>query len=129
MYVKNYNDWNNKKIKINQQETLHQCHDGQVWIMSLGVNIGSEIDGKGEIFARPVLVIKRCNMDTFIGVPLTKTKKNSKWYISCTVDSKVGSVNISQIRLFDQKRLLRLIEKINEEDFLKIKKAVRDIFE
>jgi mRNA interferase MazF len=97
-------------------------------MISIGINIGNEIDGKGDIFSRPVLVIRRCNRDTFIGVPLTKTDKGLPWYVSCDIDNKNGACNISQIRLFDQKRLLRLVKKIEDEDFNVIKQAIRDIF-
>lgn len=125
---KDFDSWNKKKQKINLEGLTRQCHDGEVWVVAVGVNVGKEIDGKGEIFARPVLVLKRCNQDTFIGVALTKTQRESKWYIPLVIDNISGSVNISQIRLFDQRRLLRLIEKIKPDDFKKIKIVARDLF-
>jgi mRNA interferase MazF len=127
---KDFDTWNHRKTFINNGITTKQCHAGQVWITSVGVNIGAEIDGKNNNFSRPVLVLKRCNRDTFIGVPLTKTLKlSNNWYISCNLQGISGSINLSQIRLFDQKRLMRLVESFSKEELDRILKLVRSIFE
>jgi mRNA interferase MazF len=127
-YYKDFNKWNTKKEKVNMLTASRQCHAGEIWITAIGVNIGNEIDGKGYAFARPILVLKRCNTNTFIGVPLTKTVKNLEWYVPCKVENTDGSINLSQIRLFDQKRLLRLIHTVNKNEFEYIKLRVRQIF-
>jgi mRNA-degrading endonuclease toxin of MazEF toxin-antitoxin module len=128
-YTKDFNRWNQKKQEIDVYDHGRQCHEGQIWVMSFGVNIGREIDGKDHDFVRPVLVVKRINRDTFIGVPLTKTRKDSQWYVPCVVDSKEGSINISQVRLFDQKRLLRFIQNVDSDVFITIKEKLRSLFE
>ena len=48
--------------------------------MRMGLNIGYEQDGKGEDFLRPVLILKKFNKRVFLGIPLTKIKKDSHFY-------------------------------------------------
>lgn len=119
--------WSGRKKLLNSTKLLQQCHDREVWITSVGVNIGNEIFGKGEYFSRPVLVLKRCNTDTFIGVPLTKTTKSSSWYVPLFFNNMHGSVNLSQIRLFDQKRLLRLVGRVDSTVFREVRLRMSNI--
>ena len=125
---KNFDKWNQRKKKLNNWDNKRQCHEGEVWVVSIGVNVGCEIDGKNNNFSRLVLVVKRCNKDTFIGVPLTKTKVASRWYIPSKIQNIEGSVNLSQIKLFDQKRLLRLVEKVDAKYLEDVLKSIREIF-
>lgn len=58
-----------------------------------------------------------------------KTRKDSQWYVPCVVDNKEGSINISQVRLFDQKRLLRFIQNVDNDVFIATKEKLRSLFE
>ncbi|MDI9312720.1 MAG: type II toxin-antitoxin system PemK/MazF family toxin [Limnohabitans sp.] len=96
--------------------------------MSVGVNIGHEQDGKNESFERPVLVIRKFNSDSFIGVPLsTAIKENNPFYFDFIYKGERISVILSQIRLFSAKRLLRYMYKVPRGGFIKIQDELRKV--
>ncbi len=95
----------------------------------MGVNIGIESDGKGEEFSRPVAIIKGFNKKSFLGVTLTGTKKEGKFYFYLgKVVDREASANLSQIKLFDTNRLVRKMVTLDEGTFndliAKIKKTL-----
>ena len=68
--------WNDKKYSIHTQEKFIQFKERDILFISVGLNIGYEQFGKGSDFLRPVLVYKKFNKRTFLGIPLsTKIKK------------------------------------------------------
>lgn len=71
---KDFDSWNNLKKNINNRDLIYTS-EREVWFCSVGLNVGSEQDGKNENYERPVLVIKKVTLNTFIGVPLTSNKK------------------------------------------------------
>jgi len=116
---KDFDTWNNHKKKINDRSPIY-VSEREIWFCSVGINVGSEQDGKHENFERPVLVIKKVTNNTFIGVPLTSNKKKGTWYIP--IESTESSAIISQIKLFDTRRLARKLKNMitpKEFEFLK----------
>lgn len=69
--MKDFNHWNKKKIQIDGFVEFQHPKEGEVWWCSIGVNIGSEVYGKGADYTRPVLVINAEGSESFIGIPLT----------------------------------------------------------
>jgi mRNA interferase MazF len=82
-YVKDFDAWAVVKKKVHaiqgtveEQEVVLRA--GEVRWAHIGVNIGSEIDGKGDAFTRPVLVMHVVGHTVALVVPLTsKIKKNA----------------------------------------------------
>lgn len=75
-----------------------------------------------------MLILKKFNKNIFIGVPLTTQNKQSPFYVQIEFRAKLQSVMISQIRLWDKKRLTTRLGKVSQGDFKKIKKAVQALF-
>ena len=119
----NFDEWNELKKKINIKKSIY-VSERDVWFCSVGLNIGSEQSGKHELFERPVLVIKKVTNNTFIGVPLTSNKKKGSWYIE--IKSTQSSAIISQVKLFDTKRLARKIKVISVEEFEIIRDGLKN---
>jgi mRNA-degrading endonuclease toxin of MazEF toxin-antitoxin module len=120
---KNFDGWNELKKKINTRNPIY-VSERDIWFCSVGLNVGSEQSGKNELFERPVLVIKKVTMNTFIGVPLTSNKKKGSWYVE--IESTGSSAIISQIKLFDTRRLARKIGVVPVEEFEVIKNKLKD---
>jgi mRNA interferase MazF len=100
----------------------------EVWWCALGVNIGSEEDGTGINFDRPVLILKKLSPDTCLVVPLTTSKHEHKLRpLVGSVDGKIARALLTQVRVVDTKRLLRKIDTINKDTFSEIRKKVRAI--
>ena len=115
---KDFDKWNNLKKEIDSRNPIY-VSERDIWFCSVGLNVGSEQSGKHELFERPVLVIKKITANTFIGVPLTSNKKKGSWYVE--IESTDSSAIISQIKLFDTRRLARKIKVISTKEFEIIK--------
>jgi mRNA-degrading endonuclease toxin of MazEF toxin-antitoxin module len=84
----------------------------------MGTNIGNEVNGTGDQYDRPVLVIRPFNAQTFFGVALSGRRKSGPYYFPLGVISEREAIaNLSQVRLYDTKRLLRKIETLDEVIF------------
>lgn len=106
--MKDFYNWNEKKIKIDKNKKYKHPKAGEVWWCSVGVNIGTEIYGKGIDYSRPVIVINADMGESFLGIPLTSKIKNGKY--SCIVriaEGRLSTAQVSQIRSFDKRRLLK----------------------
>ena len=125
--IEDFNKWNEIKKEKDEQNNKKYFYDRDIWFLNLGKNIGFEQDGKGNEFLRPVLIYKKFSRRLFLGMPLTKTKKEEKFYFNLKIENKETSIILSQIRLFDSKRLKYKLTKISEKDFEKIKKQFTDL--
>ena len=76
--MKDFNRWNELKKKIDIKNDLPDNFpkEGEVWISSVGLNIGYEQNGSEDNFSRPVLIVKKFNNHMFWAVSLS-TKQNS----------------------------------------------------
>lgn len=119
---KDFDKWNNLKKNINNDKPRY-VSEREIWFCSVGLNVGSEQDGKNEKFERPVLVIKKISINTFIGVPLTSNKKKGSWYLP--LESTNSSAIITQIKLFDTRRLIRKIKLISIDEFNLVKEGIK----
>lgn len=127
---KDFKNWLTAKEKIHAQKDEKEINfrEREIWWCRLGVNVGSEQDGKGTDFSRPVLVIKKFNKYMFWAIPLSAIVKNSNFYEECvTSDGKKRGAIISQLRVISAKRLMNRVGWVNECSFYNIKKAIKDI--
>lgn len=119
--MKKFDDWNSRKKQIASQVNEKQFHERDMLFISMGKNIGFEQDGKGDDFLRPVVVYKKFSKDVFLGIPLTHTDKDSKFYCTFTFHGEVSVAILSQIRLFDAKRISYGVGRISDSDYNLIK--------
>lgn len=127
---KEFDRWNEKKKWVHDKTNIPYFKDGEVWWIYLGVNVGIETDGKGEEFVRPVLILKKYNHYSFLAIPLSTSNTINKYKISIgTINQKQATINISQMRNIDSRRLTKKICKLNKTIFEEIKtKASQVIF-
>lgn len=132
MMKKDYQKWQPQKVEIHNEKVRPFFHLREVWFCSLGENVGFEQDGVGEKFLRPVLILRKFNNEVFWALPLTRTEKTGKYYFRIsfvaedgTVDNRPSVVILSQIRLVDAKRLQYKVGDVKEDEFQKIKEALR----
>jgi mRNA interferase MazF len=57
--MKKFNEWNEVKKEIDTREKSIIFKERDVFWVSIGENIGYEQNGKGEIFSRPVVIVKK----------------------------------------------------------------------
>lgn len=118
-YIKNFDEWNKRKKNISSQKPKDSLYvkEREVWWISVGVNVGSEIDGKNELFERPVLIFRKVGREQFYGLPLTSKDKKGPFYRSVHYGNSTGNVCLSQLKVFSAKRLIRKIDVVSVVEF------------
>ena len=125
--MKDFINWHKLKNIIEKKEKRLNFQIRDVLFCSIGENVGFEQDGRGEEFLRPVVVIKKFNKEIFFGVPLTKTNKKGKYYFGFNLNNKISVAILSQVRLFDAKRIKYKIGMISEKNFNDLKEKIRQL--
>ena len=129
MYIKDFDSWNLKKQGIEKRVKKLYVKEREVWWCMLGVNVGQEIDGKHQIFERPVLIIKVISRETFFVLPLTTKGKEDRDHRMIKTKKMVSFVKLSQARVVSSKRLSRKVDTVPDELFKEIKKAFIEYIE
>ncbi|MCQ4188380.1 type II toxin-antitoxin system PemK/MazF family toxin [Methylocystis suflitae] len=126
---KDFDRWNGIKKNVHRREEPILFHEREIWWCALGANVGSEQDGVGDSFERPVLVIANFNNNVLWALPLTRTFKPNRFY--CQLDDDEGgqsAVVLSQLRLISSKRLVRKIRTLDERQFEAAVRALKRLF-
>lgn len=111
------------KNNIDKRETSKIFYkEREIWWVSLGVNIGTEMDGKNDSFERPVLVLKKINKNQFFAAPLTTRSNKGRLYFKISSEEMIRFICLSQVRVMSSKRLLRKVEIVDINLFKKIVK-------
>jgi mRNA-degrading endonuclease toxin of MazEF toxin-antitoxin module len=116
--------WIKKKIRIHVDKRNIYFREGQVWWVSFGKNIGSEINGHKDEFSRPALILKKYGSLCFVVPITTKIKEPPVWYqVSISGGNKERAVNITQGRTISSKRFLRKDCTITQDelDYIRLK--------
>ncbi len=116
-------DWFRVTILLHFKKSKALFKEGEIWWCHVGMNIGVEIYGKGPKFTRPVLILKKFNADSFLGIPLTSRNKVSDWYVPAIYAEHKDSAALNQARVFDAKRLLTRMGSLSDEGFHVIKQS------
>jgi mRNA interferase MazF len=126
---KDFSGWHKLKTKLQEQSVTNDFffNPRDVWLCSLGVNLGAEEDGKNEKYERPILIIKKFNNDIFLALPLTSKIKNNRFYHQFEYKGEANSVILSQIRLLDKKRLFRKAFIFPEDDFREVMDKLKKV--
>lgn len=125
---KDFDTWNIKKKNVHaEQSRLYTIRE--IWWCRLGINIGSEQDGDGQEFLRPVLIIRGFGAKICVVIPLTTSLHEHPLRIQVgEVQGKSASALLSQIRVIDTRRLVEKIGFLEKERFERIRKNVRNLF-
>ena len=113
---KDFDGWIKLKKKLHYGGNVRVIKSGEIWWCAIGENVGSEICGKGEIFARPVLILRKLSKFNFIGVPLTSKNHKGSWYVGFEFRNKLQTAVISQIENISIYRLYNKIGEIPNSD-------------
>lgn len=99
----------------------------EIWWCSLGINIGSEENGKNSLFERPVLIERIFNRDMVRIIPLTSRLKDDSFHVIITFWPYKNSAALSHMRTISPKRLSRKIGRVNNEQFLIVKEKLKNL--
>ena len=134
MIKSEHDTWNNKKKNLDNKTAQNIfCKTGDIWWCSIGKNIGTEQNGNGHNYSRPVLILKVFNKNMFFGIPITSSdlkntkKRLIKYYSPIKINNSNSFVILTQLRLFDTKRLLRKISKVDKDSLKDISDSLFDV--
>lgn len=129
-YVKKFESWIQQKERIDAHELQDSLYykEREVWWVSVGVNVGAEIDGKNELFERPVLIFRKVGRQQFYGLPLTSKEKSGSFYRLVHYGESIGNACLSQLRVFSTKRLIRKIDVVTGDEFIELQETFARFF-
>jgi mRNA-degrading endonuclease toxin of MazEF toxin-antitoxin module len=123
--VKRFKAWNKLKFKLHFNKNIPAGYkERDIWWVAIGHNVGTEEDGKGLMFNRPVLVVKGFSRYQFWGIPLSTTTKNGIYYHQFVFNGKVSTALLSQLRVYDTRRLISKYGMAGINDFSAIKEKI-----
>ena len=123
---RNYSDWMPVKDGIQLMSAKPDFKEWQIWWCALGENVGVEINGKGDKFARPVVVFKKFSKYGFVGIPLTTqnhTEEAPDWYVYFRFKNRDEFAALNQIETISVYRLYRKIGELDDEDIRRIREG------
>ena len=121
--------WNEVKKELDSLDNKVFFKEREIFWMSIGENIGFEQNGKGEIFSRPVLIVKKFSKNIFYGIPLSTKIKEGSFFYAFTFQSKMSNALLVQGRLFDSKRLENKMGMIDKDEFKRLKIKLRELLD
>jgi mRNA interferase MazF len=116
--------WHPLKKNLAIREKLPFSAERQVWWCSIGFNLGGEAYGKGASFTRPVLILKKLNFATFIGIPMSSKLKVRSDYHIIDFKGKQNALMLGEIRKFDSRRLMDKMGRLSEDKFRQVWEAL-----
>ena len=130
---KNFSDWMVIKTKIHNSHLDFSKNifykEGEIYWMSIGKNVGFEEDGKGDVFARPVIVVKGISRTLFFGIPLTSQPKSGTFFFSIEFNNSTSYGLINQMRSFDTSRISgKCIGHLNKDVLARIRRQLMEVF-
>lgn len=124
--MKNFDIWNIHKKNIEHKERI-EYHEGDIWMVSVGENIGVEESGKGDNYLRPVVVIKKFNKEFSLCIPLSSTLKEGLYYFKFSFKQKISNALLSQIKPVDVKRFVYRMGWVNYRVLHELKTKTRNM--
>ena len=124
-----FDEWNEAKINLELCGRRPRILQGQIWWTGVGRNVGVEINGKNERFSRPVIVYKKLSAHKFMAIPLTTKMHVGSWYVPFKHGNKEENAVVGDARVMSVKRLYRLIGRIDDADYERIRKGFMQLYE
>lgn len=128
MQIKRFLEWIGlKKALHNTAGRAPYVSEGEMWWVSLGENIGFEINGKSKLFSRPVVIIKKLSRYFYFVIPVTSQHHTGTWYTHFVIHGKNQFACLHQARAVDFRRLSTRIGRLDDSDFKEVKDNFRKL--
>ena len=104
--------WHDVKAVVRDRPEVW-CRPGSVWWTYWGENIGAELNGKGEEYLRPVIILTSFSKKMCFVIPLTSQRKKGNHSIQIKWKNHIGDFRFSnallrRARVISTKRLKRI---------------------
>jgi len=125
---KGFKIWHELKSKLDDVSTGVLFNEREIWWCAVGRNIGVEVNGKSQIFARPIIIFKKLNQYSFYGIPMTTAGGSGDWYLPFKQNGKENKAMLHQIRAYDCRRLYNKFGTLDDADWDRLKIAFHKFF-
>ena len=127
--MKKFLEWIGLKERLhNTEHKPPHVSEGDIWWASIGENVGSEINGKNELFSRPAIILKKLAHGFYFVVPTTTQIRTGSWYVSFRQKEKDMVACLHQARAIDHRRLSSKLGTLDDEDFQRIKNGFSTLY-
>lgn len=127
--MKRFLEWIRLKERLHNQD--HQpplVSQREIWWASFGENVGSEINGKNDLFSRPVIIFKKLAHGFYFVIPTTTKDRSGTWYLKFRHQEREMIACLHQARTIDYRRLSSRLGRIDSDDFQKIQSAFARLY-
>lgn len=128
MYFKDFDHWNIVKKKIHTDAQTVSIRAGEIRWIACGVNVGSEIDGKGQSFTRPALILHVVGSVLALVIPLSTKVKDVAGYLPFEFQDRQVSLCLHQSRIISKHRILERKGKISDKRLAQVKASFKKFF-
>ena len=128
MEEKHFEEWLGVKEALHFTKIFREVKEGDVWWCSIGENVGIEINGKQELFLRPVLVLRKLSKFGFMGIPLTSKFHDGIWYVEFEFKNRKQYAALAQARVFSIYRLCRKMGSMSDSDLELVKDGFKKLY-
>ncbi len=122
------NEWNELKLFLHLQPKSPNIKEGEVWWCSLGENVGTEINGKGKMYSRPILIYRKLGRMQFLGIPLSTQAHEGTWYVNFRFKHREQYAALNQIRVINVFRLQERMGTIDKSDMKKVQTGFQELY-
>ena len=126
--IKRLAEWNRLKGNLHEFGRIPAIKESEVWWAALGENVGIEINGKSDVYSRPVLIFKKFSRHGFMGIPLTTKQHGGIWYVSFMFQNGKSTAALTQARNMSVFRLYRKLGTIYDSDLERVREAFRRLY-
>ena len=127
--MKRFLEWIGRKQKLHEQLSRPPfVSEGDIWWVSFGENVGSEINGKSEVFTRPGIVLKKLAHGFYFVIPTTTKPREGSWYVPFRHKGKQNVACLHQARSIDYRRVFSKLGTLDDADFDTIKQGFQKLY-
>lgn len=126
--IKHFPEWMELKGNIHNVGRIPKVKEGEIWWCAMGENVGVEINGKSKTFARPIVIFKKLNRYSFMGIPLTSKHHFGEWYTPFIFKGKHQVAVLAQARVVSVSRLYDKIGEMSDSDLKLVKIGFKNLY-
>ncbi|OHA67970.1 MAG: hypothetical protein A3C82_02920 [Candidatus Wildermuthbacteria bacterium RIFCSPHIGHO2_02_FULL_47_12] len=129
LIIKRFLEWIGLKERLhNQAHKPPLVSEGDLWWVSVGENIGSEINGKSALFSRPAVILKKLTHSFYFIVPTTTQRKEGSWFVAFRHAGRDVVACLHQARAIDYRRLSTKLGTVDDEDYRRIVRGFEKLY-
>lgn len=122
-------EWIGLKARLHEKQHRPPfVSEGDIWWISLGENVGSEVNGKSGKFSRPVIILKKLAHGFYFVVPTSTQTKEGTWYVPFVHKGENNIACLHQARSIDYRRLWSKLGTLDDTDFARVKKGFHNLY-